>query len=243
MLYCPCQLRGIMTTISANLQAVENRIAAACAAAGRSRGEVLLLAVSKTWPALSVRAAALCGQRAFGENYVQEGIDKMDALGDLALEWHFIGPLQSNKTKVVAERFDWVHGVDRLRIAERLSAQRPPQLEPLQVCLQVNLSEEPGKSGAASAEIPDLARAVANLPRLRLRGLMTLPEADAGPALLRQRFAALRVLRDDLNRCGLALDTLSMGMSDDLEAAIAEGASIVRVGRAIFGERRKEQAA
>jgi pyridoxal phosphate enzyme (YggS family) len=243
MLYCTRVVRGIMTTISANLQAVETRIAAACAAAARAPGDVRLLAVSKTWPIASIRAAALYGQRLFGENYVQEGIDKIAALADLGLEWHFIGPLQSNKTRQVAEHFDWAHSLDRLKLAERLSAQRPPHLAPLQVCLQVNLSNEVSKSGVESAGVPALANAVARLPRLRLRGLMTLPEASDDIALLRRRFAALRTLRDELNGKGLKLDTLSMGMSDDLEVAIEEGASIVRVGRAIFGERKGVQAA
>jgi pyridoxal phosphate enzyme (YggS family) len=232
-----------MTTISANLQAVEKRIAAACAAAGRDTGEVLLLAVSKTWPAQSIRAAASCGQRAFGESYVQEAVGKIDDLRDLAVEWHFIGPLQSNKTKSVAESFDWVHAVDRLRIAERLSAQRPRELAPLQVCLQVNLSGEASKSGVPPEEVASLAVAIRKLPGLRLRGLMTLPEADPGDTVLHHRFAELRRLRDELNGEGLGLDTLSMGMSDDLEIAIAEGATIVRVGRAIFGERTSIEAA
>lgn len=226
-----------MTSIAANLQAVASRIAAACSAAGRNPAEVSLLAVSKTWPAACVREAAACGQRAFGENYVQEGVAKISELADLGLEWHFIGPLQSNKTRPVAEHFAWVHSVERLKIAERLSAQRPAGLPPLQVCIQVNVSGEESKSGCAPAEAPALAAAVAALPNLRLRGLMAIPEPTDDGALQRRRFAALRELLAELNRRGLALDTLSMGMSDDMEAAIAEGATLVRVGTAIFGAR------
>lgn len=213
------------------------RIARAAEAAGRDAAEVRLLAVSKTWPADSVREAATAGQRAFGENYVQEGAEKVDALAALGLEWHFIGPLQSNKTRLVANRFAWVHSIDRLKIAKRLSAQRDAHLPPLEVCIQVNMSGEASKSGVAPAELPALAQAVAGLPRLRLRGLMAIPEPTSDVAVQRARFAALRELRDQLNAGGLALDTLSMGMSDDLEAAIAEGSTMVRVGTAIFGSR------
>lgn len=213
------------------------RIARAAEAAGRDAAEVRLLAVSKTWPADSVREAAAAGQRAFGENYVQEGAEKVDALAGLGLEWHFIGPLQSNKTRLVANRFVWVHSIDRLKIAERLSAQRDAHLPPLEVCIQVNVSGEASKSGVAPGELPELARAVAGQPRLRLRGLMAIPEPTSDVALQRARFATLRQLRDQLNADGLALDTLSMGMSDDLEAAIAEGSTMVRVGTAIFGSR------
>ncbi|MCQ3922973.1 MAG: YggS family pyridoxal phosphate-dependent enzyme [Rhodocyclaceae bacterium] len=226
-----------MTTISANLQAVRARIAAAAELAGRAVGEVLLLAASKTFPAERVREAVAAGQRAFGENYVQEGLAKIGALDDLALEWHFIGPLQSNKTRPVAEHFDWVHGIERLKIAERLSAARGAGRPPLQVCIQVNVSGEASKSGASPADTATLAHAVAGLPNLRLRGLMAIPEPTDDLALARRRFAMLRELRDGLNRGGLSLDTLSMGMSDDLEAAILEGATIVRIGTAIFGER------
>ena len=226
-----------MTTIAARLDAVRARIAAAARHAGREPADVTLLAVSKTWPAEAVREAAAAGQRAFGENYVQEGVDKVEALRALDLEWHFIGPLQSNKTRPVANAFDWVHGIDRLRIAERLSAQRDVHLPPLNVCIQVNVSGEDSKSGVAPAEAGALAHAVAALPRLRLRGLMCIPEPSADEAVLRARFAVLRGLRDELRSAGLVLDTLSMGMSHDLEPAIAEGASIVRVGTAIFGER------
>jgi len=226
-----------MTSISANLQAVAARIAAAALAAGRDPASIALLVVSKTRPAEDVRAAALVGQNAFGENYVQEGVDKIDALRGLALEWHFIGPLQSNKTRPVAESFDWVHGIDRLKIAERLSSQRSGDLAPLNVCIQVNVSGEASKSGVTPVEVPELARAIAVLPQLRLRGLMCIPEPSTDQSLVRSRFAALRVLRDALVAEGMTLDTLSMGMSHDLEAAIAEGATIVRVGTAIFGER------
>ncbi len=227
-----------MTTIHANLQDVRRRIATACAAAGRDPASVFLLAVSKTWPAGRVREAALAGQRAFGESYVQEAIPKIAALADLALEWHFIGPLQSNKTRPVAERFAWVHSVERLKIAERLCAQRPPDLPPLNVCVEVNVSGEASKSGCTPEEAPALCRAIAALPRLRLRGLMTIPEPGGEKSTLaRRRFARLRELRDALNTEGLGLDTLSMGMSHDLEDAIMEGATLVRVGTAIFGER------
>ena len=213
------------------------RIARAAEAAGRDAAEVRLRAASKTWPADSVREAAAAGQCAFGENYVQEGAEKVDALAGLGLEWHFIGPLQSNKTRLVANRFAWVHSIDRLKIAERLSAQRDAHLPPLEVCIQVNVSGEASKSGVAPGELPELAHAVAGLPRLRLRGLMAIPEPTSNVALQRARFATLRQLRDQLNADGLALDTLSMGMSDDLEAAIAEGSTMVRVGTAIFGSR------
>ena len=226
-----------MTTIAARLDAVRARIAAAARHAGRDPADVKLLAVSKTWPAEAVREAAAAGQRAFGENYVQEGVDKVEALRALGLEWHFIGPLQSNKTRPVANAFDWVHGIDRLKIAERLSAQRDVHLPPLNVCIQVNVSGEDSKSGVAPDEAGALAHAVAALPRLRLRGLMCIPEPSADEAVLRARFAVLRGLYDGLRAAGLALDTLSMGMSHDLEPAIAEGANIVRVGTAIFGER------
>jgi pyridoxal phosphate enzyme (YggS family) len=228
-----------MTSIAANLQAVKARIANACAAAGRDPAEVALLAVTKTWPAQAVRQAAAWGQRAFGENYVQEGLAKAEALRDLDLEWHFIGPLQSNKTRPVAEGFAWVHGIDRLKIAERLADQRPANLFPLQVCIQVNVSGEQSKSGVTPDDAAALCRQVASLPRLKLRGLMAIPEPTDDMMLARRRFAVIRQLRDRLQADGLGLDTLSMGMSHDLEAAILEGATIVRVGTAIFGERAK----
>jgi pyridoxal phosphate enzyme (YggS family) len=227
------------TLLPARLDAVHQRIESACAQAGRAGGSVRLLAVSKTQPADAVRAAFGAGQRAFGENYVQEALDKIAALADLRarLEWHLIGPLQSNKTRPVAEAFDWVHSVDRLKIAQRLSEQRPPGLPPLQVCLQVNVSGEASKSGLAPAELPEVARAVAALPRLRLRGLMSIPAPAQGFEAQRAPHRALRELLAALNAQGLALDTLSMGMSDDLEAAVAEGATLVRVGTAVFGAR------
>ena len=230
-----------MKTISDRLQDVRARVAAAATSARRTPDEVHLLAVSKTWPAAAVREAAAAGQRAFGENYVQEGVDKIEALRELGLEWHFIGPLQSNKTRLVASAFDWVHSIDRLKIAERLSAQRDVHLAPLNVCLQVNVSGEDSKSGVAPDEVAALAHAVADLPRLRLRGLMCIPEPTGDLALLRARFAVLRTLQAELIAAGLALDTLSMGMSHDIEPAIAEGATIVRVGTAIFGERTRPE--
>ena len=226
-----------MTTIARNLQDVRARIATACQLAGRNVEEVTLLAVSKTFGAEAVRTAAGAGQRAFGENYVQEGIDKIAQLRDLALEWHCIGPLQSNKTRPVAEHFDWVHTVDRLKIAERLSAQRPEGLGPLNVCIQVNIDGGPTKSGVAPADALALARAVAALPRLKLRGIMTIPEPAPDFEAACAVFMRARALFDTLNAQGLALDTLSMGMSADLEAAVASGSTIVRVGSAIFGHR------
>ena len=223
--------------IADNLHAVRARIAQACTAAGRPVDAVQLLAVSKTFGPDAVQQAFDAGQRAFGENYVQEGADKAAELAALDLEWHFIGPLQSNKTRPVAGAFHWVHSIDRLKIAERLSAQRDVHLPPLNVCIQVNVSGEDSKSGVAPDALPALAQAVAALPRLRLRGLMCIPEPTDDEALLRSRFATLRKLKDALVAEGLALDTLSMGMSHDIEAAIAEGATIVRVGTAIFGAR------
>ncbi len=228
-----------MTALTANLQATNARIAAATAAAGRPAGAARLIAVSKTFGADRVVEAATAGQRAFGENYLQEAVAKIDTLRAAVpdLEWHFIGPLQSNKTRPVAEQFDWVHCVDRLKIAERLSAQRPVDLPPLRVLLQVNIDDESSKSGVSPAEAPALARAIAQLPRLALQGLMTIPRPAAGFEAQRTAFAALRRLRDQIAATGPALPELSMGMSSDLEAAIAEGATMVRVGTAIFGER------
>jgi hypothetical protein len=228
-----------MASIAVKLQQVRQRIAAACVAAQRPVQSVTLLAVSKTFPAGAVREALGAGQCAFGENYVQEALAKIDDLADLrsTLEWHLIGPLQSNKTREVAAAFDWVHSVDRLKLAERLSAQRPSGLPPLQVCLQVNISGEPSKSGVAPVDTLGLAHAVAALPNLTLRGLMAIPEPAADFQTQRPAHRRLRELLGGLRASGLALDTLSMGMSADLEAAIAEGATIVRVGTAIFGER------
>ena len=230
-----------MTFISANLQAVRDRIRLAAAAAGKDAESIVLLAVSKTKPAALVREAAAAGQLAFGENYVQEGVEKALQLADLGLEWHFIGPLQSNKSRQVAETFAWVHSIDRLKLAERLSAQRPEHLPPLNVCVQVNVSGEATKSGCTLEEAPALCRAVAALPRLKLRGLMAIPAPADDSAAQRAPLARLRQLYEQLNRDGLALDTLSMGMSHDLEAAVAEGATMVRIGTAIFGERPKTQ--
>ncbi len=230
----------IMTTISANLQAVRERISAAAREAGRDSAQILLVAVSKTRPAGDVRAAAAAGQKRFAENYVQEGVAKASELESLSLEWHFIGPLQSNKTRLVAETFAWVHSVDRLRIAERLSEQRPLDLPPLQVCLQVNVSSEESKGGVTPDALSALAHQVARLPRLQLRGLMAIPAAANDFAQQRQAFCGLRGSYDRLRGEGLPLDTLSMGMSDDLEAAIFEGTTLVRVGTAIFGERSKK---
>jgi pyridoxal phosphate enzyme (YggS family) len=228
-----------MTDIAHQLAAIRARIAAAEHEAQRAPGSVTLLAVSKTFAADAVRDALAAGQHAFGENYVQEALDKIEALADVRkqIEWHFIGPLQSNKTRPVAEQFDWVHSIDRLKIAQRLSEQRPAALPPLNVCLQVNISGEASKSGAAPADVPVLARAIAALPRLRLRGLMAIPEAADDLAAQRAPHHALRALFDRLRADGLALDTVSAGMSADLEAAILEGATLVRIGTAIFGAR------
>ncbi|MBX3626806.1 MAG: YggS family pyridoxal phosphate-dependent enzyme [Rhizobacter sp.] len=228
-----------MATIASNIQQVRERIARACAAAQRPVQSVTLLTVSKTFGADEVREAAAAGERRFGENYVQEAIEKIEVLADLRaqIEWHLIGPLQSNKTRVVAKYFDWVHSVDRLKIAERLSEQRAPDQPPLNLCLQVNVSGEASKSGVAPDELPALAHAVAALPRVRLRGLMSIPEPSDDPAQQAAPHRQLRQLFHRLQQEGLALDTLSMGMSGDLEAAIAEGSTMVRVGTAIFGRR------
>ncbi len=230
-----------MVSIARKLQEVKQRIDQAVLEAGRPAASVTLLAVSKTFGAEAVLQAHQAGQRDFGENYVQEALDKIHTLASLRsqLSWHFIGPLQSNKTRGVAEAFDWVHAVDRLKIAQRLAEQRPAGLPPLNLCLQVNISGEASKSGVLPAELPALAVAVAALPtdRVRLRGLMAIPEPSDDPVAQRAPHRALSDLMRALNRSGLALDTLSMGMSADLEAAIAEGATMVRVGSAIFGAR------
>ena len=225
--------------IADKLACVHQRIASACEAAHRPVRSVTLLAVSKTFDAGAVREAEACGQRAFGENYVQEGLAKIQALADLRarLEWHLIGPLQSNKTRAVAEHFDWVHTIDRLKLAERLSGQRPASLAPLSLCIQVNISGQASKSGVAPADAAALAHAVARLPRLRLRGLMAVPEVAGDFAARRAPHQALHALFRALQRDGLALDTLSAGMSGDLDAAIDAGATLVRVGSAIFGDR------
>jgi PLP dependent protein len=231
----------IMSTIAEKLQAVDDSIVAAARAAGRTPEQVSLLAVSKTFPAAAVLEALAAGQNRFGENYLQEALDKMAAVQagapGRAVEWHFIGPIQSNKTRPIATHFDWVHTVERLKVAQRLSEQRPPELAPLNICLQVNISGEASKSGAAPAELPALARAVAALPRLRLRGLMAIPEPQHDVALQRAAFGKVRALFEALRAEGFDLDTLSMGMSADMQAAIAQGATIVRVGTAIFGSR------
>jgi pyridoxal phosphate enzyme (YggS family) len=228
-----------MSSVEAKLQQVRTRIASACEHAQRPVQSVTLLAVTKTFGPHLVRAAHAAGQRAFGENYVQEALEKIEALADLrdSIEWHLIGPLQSNKTRVVATHFDWVHSVDRLKLAQRLSTQRPSERPPLQVCVQVNVSGEASKSGVAPEDVPALAQQIAALPNLRLRGLMSIPEPAQDVDAQRRPHRALARLLYSLNAGGLALDTLSMGMSADLEAAIAEGATIVRVGTAIFGGR------
>ena len=226
-----------MTTIADNLQHLHTRMLQACQQAGRAPDAVRLLAVSKTFDADAVRAAHAAGQTAFGENYIQEAVSKIEALRGLPLEWHCIGPIQSNKTRPVAEHFDWVHTVDRLKIAERLSAQRPADLLPLQVCIQVNVDGGPTKAGVTPEDALALARAVAALPQLTLRGLMCIPEPAADFAAACAVFGQARALFDQLNAVGLGLDTLSMGMSADLEAAIHSGSTMVRVGSAIFGAR------
>ena len=223
-----------MSTIEKNIAKVAARIREAAQAVHRDAATVGLLAVSKTQPAAAIREAFAAGLRDFGENYLQEALDKQVELDDLPLIWHFIGPIQSNKTKAIAEHFDWVHSVDRLKIAQRLSDQRPATLPPLNVCLQVNVSGEASKSGCTPQELGPLAEAVAAMPQLRLRGLMCIPAPTENPAEQRAAFARLRLLRDEL---ALDLDTLSMGMSQDLEAAIAEGATWVRIGTALFGAR------
>lgn len=226
-----------MTTIQSRISAIRNRISSACQQAGCSPDSVVLLAVSKTFDTNAVAAAYAAGQDAFGENYIQEAVEKITMLRHLPLVWHCIGPVQSNKTRLVAEHFDWVQTVDRLKIAQRLSSQRPEHLPPLQVCIQVNVDAGPTKSGVAPEATLALAREVAGLPRLRLRGLMCIPEPAADFATACALFRKAKALFDQLNHCGLQLDTLSMGMSADLEAAIASGSTMVRVGSAIFGQR------
>jgi len=228
-----------MDSIAANLQAVRARIARAAQAAQRAAGDILLLAVSKTIPAERIAEAHAAGQRAFGENHAQEAVEKITVLATLSLDWHFIGPIQSNKARVIAQHFGWVHSVEREKIAERLNAARPEGMAPLNVCIQVNVSGEATKSGVAPGEEAKLAEAIARLPRLKLRGLMAIPEPTADVTLQRRRFALLRELKDGLRARGHALDTLSMGMSDDFEASILEGATIVRIGTAIFGPRQR----
>lgn len=223
-----------MSTIAKNIAKAGTRIREAAQASNRDPSAIGLLAVSKTQPADAIRAAFAAGQRDFGENYLQEALDKQQQLSDLPLAWHFIGPIQSNKTRPIAEHFSWVHSVDRLKIAQRLSEQRPDNLPPLNICLQVNISGEDSKSGCQPHELQDLALAVSALPRLRLRGLMAIPQASEDPARQRAVLASLRELQQNLQ---LDLDTLSMGMSADLEAAVAEGSTWLRIGTAIFGAR------
>jgi len=231
-----------MTTIENNLQAMRARIAAACQDAGRDVSQVQLLAVSKTFPAASVQQALDAGQREFGENYIQEAVAKIGELAGMPAVWHCIGPIQGNKTRLVAEHFDWAQSVDRLKIAQRLSDQRPAHLAPLQVCIQVNTDGGPTKAGVTPEALPELARAISRLPRLRLRGLMTIPEPAADFTSAFALHARARALFDALNAQGLALDTLSMGMSADVEAAIHAGSTMVRVGTAIFGGRTRTTA-
>lgn len=226
-----------MTMIAANLQQLRARMMRACTQAGRAPDAVSLLAVSKTFGAEVVEQAYACGQTAFGENYIQEAVEKITALQGLPLEWHCIGPIQSNKTRLVAQHFDWVHTVDRLKIAQRLSEQRPVGLAPLQVCIQVNVDGGPTKSGVAPIEALALAVHVAALPRLQLRGLMCIPEPAPDFVAACAVFTRARALFDAINEAGVPLDTLSMGMSADLEAAVASGSTLVRVGSAIFGAR------
>lgn len=230
-----------MSTISTNLQAVRKLVEDAAISAGRRPDSVTLLAVSKTFGAEAVLEAVVAGQLAFGENYLQEALEKMDAIHlarpDLLLNWHFIGPIQSNKTRPIAERFDWVHTVDREKIAQRLSQQRPQHLSELNVCLQVNISGEESKSGVMPDQVEALAHAITNLPGLRLRGLMAIPEPSDDPEHQHLPLRRMRELFDQLCSKGLALDTLSMGMSADLVPAVQEGATIVRIGSAIFGKR------
>jgi pyridoxal phosphate enzyme (YggS family) len=226
-----------MTMIADNLQRIHDRITQTCDKAGRSPDSVALLAVSKTFGAEAVAQAHAAGQTAFGENYIQEAVEKITALAHLPLQWHCIGPIQSNKTRLVAEHFDWVQTIDRLKIAQRLSEQRLPHLAPLQVCIQVNMDGGPTKSGVAPEDALELARAVSELPRLCVRGIMCIPEPAPDFVAACAVFSRARALFDQMNSAGMGLDTLSMGMSNDLEAAITSGSTLVRVGSAIFGER------
>ncbi len=223
--------------IRTRLETLREDVREWCLQYGRDPGEVAILAVSKRFPVSDIQAAVAAGQQRFGESYLSEALAKQERLASLGLEWHFIGPLQSNKTRRIAERFDWVHSVDRLKLARRLSEQRPAGLRPLNVCIQVNVSGEATKSGCEPAAVTGLAHAVAELPGLRLRGLMTLPAPSRDFAEQRRAFARLRGLREALMAQGLALDTLSMGMSGDMEAAIAEGSTLLRIGSGIFGPR------
>jgi pyridoxal phosphate enzyme (YggS family) len=237
-----------MATIADNLQAVKARIEGAAISARRDPAAVTLLAVSKTHPVASIDEARAAGQRAFGENYVQEALEKMDAMepreqGVQRLEWHLIGPLQSNKTRLAAERFDWVHTLASEKIAKRLSEQRPSAMAPLNVLIQVNVSGEASKAGVSPEEVFTLSQKAGSLKGLRLRGLMAIPEPTADTGLQRSRFSQVRILFEQMKSKGLPMDTLSMGMSDDMESAIAEGATLVRIGTAIFGQRSKVRSA
>ncbi len=227
-----------MTIIAENLQAVHDRIRRAAAAAHRSAEDIRLLAVSKTFDASAINAAWQAGQRAFGENFVQEALDKIAGLNDFDIEWHFIGPVQGNKTRPIAEHFAWVHSIEREKIAQRLNDARPAHLPPLNVLIQVNVSGESSKSGVAPGQERALAAMIRTLPRLRLRGLMAIPEPTPDATLQRRRFALLQSLQQELQSDDSSANTLSMGMSDDLEAAIAEGSTMVRIGTAIFGSRK-----
>lgn len=232
--------------LQANLRVLNERITQAARASGRDPGSIRLVAVSKSFPAATVAMAVRAGQHVFGENYVAEALDKMHALrsesADAALEWHFIGPIQSNKTRAIAENFAWVQSVDRLKVAQRLSEQRPLGEPPLNFTLQVNISDEASKQGVAPLQLPQLARDVARLPRIRLRGLMAIPAPVDDPVAQREPLRRMRQLFDELRAEGHELDTLSMGMSADFEAAIAEGSTMVRIGTAIFGERERKPA-
>jgi len=226
-----------MTTIAERLQAVQTSIHRAVTNAGRLDNSVALIAVSKSQPSANIRAVFEQGQRLFGENYLQEALEKQMQLSELDIEWHFIGPIQSNKTQQIAQHFAWVHGVDRLKIAQRLNDARPDHFPPLQICIQVNVSLEESKSGVAPSEVEMLAQAINTLPRLKLRGLMAIPAPTPDTQLQHEQFAMVRQLYQQLNNQGYALDTLSMGMSEDFAIAIAEGATMIRIGTAIFGAR------
>ncbi|MFI4895852.1 MAG: YggS family pyridoxal phosphate-dependent enzyme [Steroidobacterales bacterium] len=239
MLIAP-QNSSLERLLAANLFALQQEIAATARTADRSEDSVTLVAVSKGQPASAVRSAVALGQRHFGESYLQEALPKISQLRDLPLTWHFIGRIQTNKTRAIAEQFDWVHGIDRLRIAERLASQRPHHAPPLEACIQVNIGQEAGKAGVAADEAQALALAVQALPRLRLRGLMCILPAGQGRETNRRSFAALRVLQQRIGRRGPALDTLSMGMSADFREAILEGATLVRIGTALFGPRSEQ---
>lgn len=230
-----------MISIADSFKGVREHIKLASEAAQRPVEQINLLAVSKTRSVEEVKELALLGQTSFGENYLQEALEKIEALKSFNLEWHFIGPIQSNKTRPIAENFNWVHSVDRLKIAQRLSDQRPAELEPINLCLQVNISREESKAGCLPEEAVELALAISTLPNIRLRGLMAIPEATDDPGIQRQRFSDVQALQHVINAQGGQLDTLSMGMSGDLDAAIAEGATIVRVGTALFGPRNYNQ--